>query len=68
MKPRQSIKPPTQAKFWKSRIEGKDKRGGGVVLDCYYTIHVRESSFRQPVLQEVEQFLSSYDGDDEIVY
>ena len=41
-KPRASRNPPTQQSFQK-RVNELDRRGGGVVLDCLYTISVTSS-------------------------
>ena len=38
-KPRRSVSPPTTQSFQK-RAFGLDRPGGGVVLDCLYTLHV----------------------------
>ena len=64
-KPRRStLVPPNQA-FRKSVNGSKDKRGGGVVLDCRYILNV-DPHRRSSVMREVEEFLEDYDGDEAV--
>ena len=59
-KPRASLSPPTRQSF-KKMASGRDRRGGGVVLDCKYVLRIREST-RDEVVQEIQEFLSNHDG------
>ena len=54
-----------QRAFLKS-ASGKDRRGGGVVLDCKYIIHT-EVTRRREVINEIVQFLNGHDGDERVV-
>ena len=68
VKPRPSIAPPSKTKFRKSPYAGgKDRRGGGLVLDCEYIIQLKSPSYRSAVKSEVRQFLEEHDGDETIL-
>ena len=60
-KPRASSRPPTQQSFQK-RVYGLDRRGGGVVLDCLYTINVT-SSGRSAAVRRLEDMIEKIGGD-----
>lgn len=55
-----------QQAFHKSAA-GKDRRGGGVVLDCKYVLHT-EVSRRREVIDQIRQFLDDHDGKERVVY
>ena len=61
-KPRRSESPPAHQKFAK-RFSGKDRPGGGVVLDCKYVLAVK-ASWRKDVIDEIRDFLSSHNGNE----
>ena len=66
MKPRPSVRPDTRCKFLKSRTGGKDLRGGGLVLDCRYELHLSGTIEKENIIHEVKRFLSEFDGDEEL--
>ena len=63
-KPRASVRPPTQQSFQK-RTLGLDRRGGGVVLDCRYIIHVT-SSGRSTAIRRLEDIIEEIGGDERL--
>ena len=65
-KPRASTRPPTQQSFQK-RLHGLDRRGGGVVLDCVYSINVT-SSGRLSAIRHLEAALERIGGDERLHY
>ena len=68
LKPCPSRRPPAMAKFRKFGNGSKDRRGGGLVLDCCYEICLTDGQYRQYLLDEVQCFIKDHDGDEEIVY
>ena len=66
IKPCPSRIPVTDQKFSKGCNGGMDTRGGGLVLDCKYEITVagQQSSC---VIEEIKTFLSSNEGEEELV-
>ena len=66
MKPRPSSTPHTQSKFRKSLTGGKDCRGGGLVLDCRYELHLSSTLEKANILYEVKKFLREFEGDEEV--
>ena len=65
-RPRASIRPPTKESFEK-RPNGLDRRGGGVVLDCQYTISL-SSSCRHSAVRRLEDALKEIGGDESLEY
>ena len=66
MKPRPSQIPKTQSKFRKSANGGNDRRGGGLVLDCRYELHLADATQKESLLYEVKKFLAEFDGDEKL--
>ena len=67
MKPRPSRTPHTKAKFRKSPYQnGRDNRGGGLVLDCSYVVSLRVPTDRMAVISEIRQFLDDVGGDEQV--
>lgn len=60
-KPRSSRIVESSQRFLKSAQGGRDRRGGGVVLDCKYILTV-DSSNRSAVIEEIRDFLKDHDG------
>ena len=68
LKPRPSTTPPTKSKYRKSPYAGgRDRRGGGLVLDCHYIIEVKCPSYRSAVVSELRSFLDALGGDEHIL-
>ena len=63
-KPRASANPPTRQSFEK-RVGGLDRRGGGVVLDCYYTVRVT-SVGRSVAVRRLEDVIADIGGDERL--
>lgn len=63
-KPRASTRPHTKQSFQR-RVNGLDRRGGGVVLDCLYTISVT-SSGRLSAVRRLEDALKKIGGDERL--
>jgi len=67
-KPRPSIAPLTKTKFKRSPYAGgKDRRGGGLVLDCQYIIMLKSPTYRSAVESKVRHFLDEHDGEEKIL-
>ena len=66
VKPRPSSQPPSTRKFKKSSGGQKDLRGGGLILDCRYELHLKSPELRPYVVYEVQKFLRAHDGDEEV--
>ena len=66
VKPRPSSQPPSTRKFKKSSGGQKDLRGGGLILDCRYELHLKSPELRPYVVYEVEKFRRAHDGDEEV--
>ena len=60
-KPRRNSMVPHDQSFAKGRSGTKDRRGGGVVLDCKYNLHFAAEK-RSSVVRQVEDFLESNEG------
>ena len=65
-KPRASTRPPTKQSFQKRSV-GLDRRGGGVVLDCLYSINVT-SAGRLSAIRKLEAALERIGGDERLRY
>ena len=63
MKPRVSTRPCTQQSFQKR--PGLDRRGGGVVLDCIYIVHVHVTSCRSAAVRRLED-ITEIGGDERL--
>ena len=59
--PRPSKKPPSLQKF-KQNPSGYDRRGGGVVIPCTYTVEIRTGS-AENVAQKIKDFLKGLGED-----
>ena len=66
MKPRPSVRPDARSKFQKSLIGGRDRRGGGLILDCRYELHLSSAIEKANLICEVKKFLREFDGDEEL--
>ena len=64
-KPRRSTVVPASQSFRKGQSGGRDRRGGGVVLDCKYVFKVRTSS-RASVLEKINAFLVGNEGQEAV--
>ena len=60
-KPRSNNLVPHNQSFMKGGAGVRDRRGGGVVLDCRYVIKIANGK-RSRLLREVEDFFNSYEG------
>ena len=58
----QSIIPESSQKFRRSNFGGRDRRGGGVVLDCDYELTLVNTSQRDHVLEKIRVFLRVHNG------
>ena len=66
MKPQPSRRPSVKTKFRKSASGGKDRRGGGLVLMCRYSLHLANERDRASVLDEVSSYLEDNDVEEEL--
>ena len=62
-KPRNNNLVPHNQSFEKGRSGTKDRRGGGVVLDCKYVLHLAAGR-RSAVVREVENFMETNEGNE----
>ena len=65
-KPRRSTVVPPKQSFRKEPYGRKDRRGGGVVLDCRYVLKPHGRS-REEVITAINNFLADHDGTESLV-